>query len=146
VPPYLYAFGIDGVFGSFTGPELEVVVTNNSVAIGGFTGGDAVSVSSNDSDAIFGGLISTVEITFVDLTGTAIDDPSILPLVDLSLADYTFDPFPEFIPRSFSVSGDWGVLRGSVNSIRTIPEPGTLALFAIGLAGMGLVRRRKRTV
>jgi hypothetical protein len=27
---------------------------------------------------------------------------------------------------------------------RKVPEPGTLALFGIGLAGMGLARRRKK--
>ena len=38
-----------------------------------------------------------------------------------------------------------GEIRGQVGRVTaTVPEPGTLALFGIGLAGMGLMRRRKK--
>ncbi len=37
-----------------------------------------------------------------------------------------------------------GLLVGSIDSIRYVPEPGSLALLGLGLAGLGVARRRVR--
>jgi len=39
--------------------------------------------------------------------------------------------------------GQGGNLRGEITAVRRVPEPGTLALLGLGLAGLGLTRRRK---
>lgn len=41
-------------------------------------------------------------------------------------------------PGGFGTAGD-------VAGIKNVPEPGVLALYAVGLAGLGFVRRRKRS-
>ena len=41
-----------------------------------------------------------------------------------------------------SEPGDW--IRVITSSSVAVPEPGTLALFGIGLAAMGLARRKKK--
>jgi hypothetical protein len=37
-----------------------------------------------------------------------------------------------------------GLLVGSIDSVRYVPEPGSLALLGLGLAGLGVARRRAR--
>jgi hypothetical protein len=51
------------------------------------------------------------------------------------------DPFTEFSLINTGNFDGWGV--DNMIFATSVPEPSTLALFAIGLAGMGLARRRK---
>ena len=60
-----------------------------------------------------------------------------------------FDPLFAFIPSSFGLALDqpyfsYNPVSGGAGfgSLNLIPEPMSLALFSLGLAGMGLVRRR----
>jgi hypothetical protein len=46
----------------------------------------------------------------------------------------------------FGYTGDdWGQVANNPGSWTAVPEPATLALFGIGLAGMGFARRKKKS-
>ena len=68
------------------------------------------------------------------------------PLLDLSLFETAFIDVK--VPISYVLVGavpgatSFPTVRLDNLVYKPLPEPGTLALFAIGLAGMGLVRRR----
>jgi hypothetical protein len=62
-----------------------------------------------------------------------IDDPQTLA------TGWFRDPLPSFQTGPYTLS-----LTGVETAPRAVPEPGTLALFGLGLAGMGLARRRMK--
>jgi len=70
----------------------------------------------------------------------------------LNPGDYTVDPYISYVTGEFNqipgslnfpnmTGGDVGVFGGNVE---LVPEPMSLSLFGFGLAGLGLLRRRKR--
>jgi len=67
-----------------------------------------------------------------------------LGLYNAAVTGGTSEPVPHF--TIYLASGEELTAAYSVNVISgstTVPEPGTLALFSLGLAGLGLSRRRK---
>lgn len=61
--------------------------------------------------------------------------------------DLPFDPDPRLLDleiTAFQWIVEDGTTIGAISSITRVPEPGTLALLGIGLAGMGLAGRRRK--
>lgn len=73
-----------------------------------------------------------------DPTGMAITDAT------KALDDPSLSGFSTLAFWAVFASGDaGGVIHGQINR-STVPEPATLALFGVGLAGLGISRRRQR--
>ena len=72
-----------------------------------------------------------------DATGTAIDDAQNRYIKPPRLNDFAF--------REFQINGSFeqGFVHGELETFRRVPEPGTLAVLGVALAGLAF--RRKRT-
>ena len=90
------------------------------------TWGDSFYWSNNGTAAILAG--TTVAGT-LSVSGAGIFDTTSANL--------------QLVSGFINSTGTWATLEADGTSV-SVPEPGTLALFGIGLFGMGLMRRRKK--
>ena len=89
--------------------------------------------------------ISSIGFRLDDTSGTAISDALVL-LTNPMLADFTGNTFLLFFGSPIG-GGRFEVVTGTMSNLaeRTVPEPATLALLGIGLAGITYQRRRQVT-
>lgn len=96
------------------------------------------------ADPVAGYIPVEVSFQLTDLTGTALDSDA-LPLIPPDLSDFGY-------VRGFRLSfvepgnvggGPFFAVLGKVISVSSIPEPATVVLMGLGLAGLGYMGRRK---
>lgn len=117
-----------------------------------FSGGSTITGDGDAIDAVNFGL------TFIDVDATMIGGPltpgDLMPeTLDISLVDYVFVAVEEFentelvgYAYQFGTIAEGGTFNNFtiVSVASEVSEPGMAAILALGLAGLGLARRRKR--
>ena len=160
----LINFSLDGeiltvedcnLFGLSVGDVVTVHGTFDDAAFTG-SGSESIKFANNDPtnvfDLWFGNFLidNTMDINFLDDTfPLLVFQDGVLQIFDyvlvLGINGAPFDlgfgglNFSAFLDNS-TITGVWD----AESFTTSVPEPGTFALFGIGLVGIGLVRRRRQ--
>lgn len=129
IPYYCFHNGLGGNLANIDN-DIEIKFSGKSFDIlsidflGRFTG------SGTDDETFFG-------IDFISSAGDVLNvtSPGVIHLGWTNITSFVMSiPMPQRFSELMAID----------NVVVRVPEPGTFALFGIGLAGMGLARRRKQ--
>ena len=90
---------------------------------------------------------ASVQLLLKDYSVDWINGPSMLHIHPPKLSDFDYSIL-NIIPSSNGCVGCDGTVIGALEELKLVtpvPEPATLALFGIGLAGLGFARKKKKS-
>ncbi len=158
------AYTIEGITGTLT----KILVANNSVLstglIGSLQAAGTATGANNPTDNLLYPLLATSTALILDADGNpqtdtgaatdvnaiAFDDQGFAFMIGTQLVQLTADLANTGLYILTTPTGTVELKQGSTNFIFTgfsavteVPAPAPLALLGVGLAGIGLIRRRK---
>jgi len=132
--------GDEGYLGS---PALANAWINGTTTLSA-ADGSAFSLISIDLGPLIGGVYGA-SVTFTgEIFGGGSVDQAFGPISVGAFTTFSFGGFTNLTSVSWVQISPHHQFDNIVIDTQSVPEPGTLALFGIGLAAMGLSRRRKK--
>ncbi len=135
-----------GVFGPVTatiGAGTDLTIRNYKYD---FNAGSSGDVFSWISSPLRGDLAGSTSVMLSDMDFVGGSTLTGFTLFSTVLSDLSWSTTADSISFSYTSTGFVGpgtILKGQYAFVKTVPEPGILAMFALGLLGLGAFSRKK---